>query len=345
MGINDVKVSFIVTYYNQKKYVKESIESILKIKKEFEWDIVVGDDGSNDGTIEEVNEYICKYPQNIRLYVMPREEGKKYDSVKRASANRLNALEHAEGQFFCILDGDDYYSDTQFVVDAINEFVLDEKISVVMFGYKYLSSGVYSDSIVLPRKVLPGRIDKSMYINSYYTHAGACVFRKHTDVKRIEYIRKLGYYDDNDIVINNLNYGDIYYINRAIYVYRQTGNSVYTSMNKLEQAVLNVQGLDVDLKLIEKKYGENLISRNAVSIILMYIWKKRLIKVLGNEKINKYKQGCESLLPSLCLGLLEYNILSKEQKKEINRVYRFAKKNNRKYLYKERIKFIMRREL
>ena len=42
---------------------------------------------------------------------------------------------------------------------------------------------------------------------------------------------------------------------------------------------------------------------------------------------------------------LEYNILSKEQKKEINRVYRFAKKNNRKYLYKERIKFIMRREL
>ena len=70
-----------------------------------------------------------------------------------------------------------------------------------------------------------------------------------------------------------------------------------------------------------------------------------MLDLLGNEKINKYKQGCESLLPSLCLGLLEYNILSKEQKKEINRVYRFAKKNNRKYLYKERIKFIMRREL
>ena len=57
-----MKVSFLVTYYNQKEYVKQSMESILAIDKPCDWEILVGDDGSTDGTIEGVNEYIS----NIR---------------------------------------------------------------------------------------------------------------------------------------------------------------------------------------------------------------------------------------------------------------------------------------
>ena len=51
-----MKVSFLVTYYNQQDYVEESMNSILNIKKEFDWEILVGDDGSTDGTLEK----ICK---------------------------------------------------------------------------------------------------------------------------------------------------------------------------------------------------------------------------------------------------------------------------------------------
>lgn len=96
-----MKVSFLVTYYNQKEYVQQSLDSILAIEKPCEWEIIVGDDGSTDGTIERVNEYIKKYPDNIRMYVMPRERGKKYDAVKRASANRLNILKHSLGDIYC----------------------------------------------------------------------------------------------------------------------------------------------------------------------------------------------------------------------------------------------------
>ena len=67
-----MKVSFLVTYYNQKEYVKQSMESILAIDKPCDWEILVGDDGSTDGTIEVVNEYIKQYPSQIKLYIMPR---------------------------------------------------------------------------------------------------------------------------------------------------------------------------------------------------------------------------------------------------------------------------------
>ena len=53
-----MKISFLVTYYNQKKYVKQSMDSILAIDKPCDWEILVGDDGSTDGTDEEVKKYI-----------------------------------------------------------------------------------------------------------------------------------------------------------------------------------------------------------------------------------------------------------------------------------------------
>lgn len=72
-----MKISFLVTYYNQKKYVKQSMDSILAIDKPCDWEILVGDDGSTDGTDEEVKKYISQYPDNIKLYVMPRDSKKK----------------------------------------------------------------------------------------------------------------------------------------------------------------------------------------------------------------------------------------------------------------------------
>ena len=77
-----MKVSFLITYYNQKEYVHESIQSVLKIRKSnIEWEILVGDDGSTDGTIEEIEKYVKTDPEHIKLFIMPRERGKKYFSV------------------------------------------------------------------------------------------------------------------------------------------------------------------------------------------------------------------------------------------------------------------------
>ena len=99
-----MKVSFLVTYYNQEQYVRQSLDSILAIKMPCDWKILVGDDGSNDGTTAIVREYMERYPDRIFLYVMPRDPKKTYSSVVRASANRLNLLEKATGDFFCTLD-------------------------------------------------------------------------------------------------------------------------------------------------------------------------------------------------------------------------------------------------
>ena len=67
-----MKVSFLVTYYNQREYVRQSLDSILAIEKPDEWEILIGDDGSSDGTVEVVRDYINRYPNNIFLFIILR---------------------------------------------------------------------------------------------------------------------------------------------------------------------------------------------------------------------------------------------------------------------------------
>lgn len=316
-----MKISFLVTYYNQREYVRQSLDSILRIEKPNEWEILIGDDGSTDGTLEIVRDYINKYPNNVFLYIMQRKKDVKYDSVKRASANRINLLEHVTGDCFCMLDGDDFYCDISFVKDAINFFSKHPDASVIGFGYKYYQNGKYSVDHTLPFG-LQGHVDKKTYLKQFYLHAGACVYRLCYGKDRIEYIKTIGYFDDNDIVINSLNYGEMYSIPKAIYAYRQTGQSIYTSMKKIEQSVLNVQGMDVDFQLIDKSFHSDLFYRNAYSIITLYLYRNKIKELLPKEKINLYLQSTQMWTTSVCGAFLTNNINGLLRKKTIRLMLR-----------------------
>lgn len=280
-----MKISFLVTYYNQEQYVRQSLDSILAIDKPCDWEILVGDDGSQDGTIDAVSSYIQKYPENIFLYRMPREEGKHYDSVRRASANRLNLLHHTTGDYFCVLDGDDWYIDRQFISDAIEIFESPLQASVVAFCFKHYNGSVAGDSNYIGE----GLLNKREYIRRAYTPAGACVFQMPSQ-EQMKILDEVGYYDDNDILLFQLNFGEIYAINRAIYAYRQTDDSVYNSMSLIEQFLLNAQGFDID-RLYLPDYFRDVLKRYGSSLWGAYKNRQKMPLALGERK---YQELCES---------------------------------------------------
>ena len=92
-----VKLSVLVTFYNQEEYVDRAMNGIFSQKTNFDYEIIIGDDGSSDGTHRKIEEWQEKYPGKIRLVVQPREPGKKYLSGERASNNRLSLLKYITG--------------------------------------------------------------------------------------------------------------------------------------------------------------------------------------------------------------------------------------------------------
>lgn len=296
-----MKVSFMVTYYNQKEYVCQSLDSILAIRKSFDWEILVGDDGSNDGTTDVVNEYIARYPEHISLYVMDREPGKKYEIVRRASANRLNLVQHMTGDYFCFLDGDDRYIDTEFIARGLEVFQAQENCSVVAFGYQYFSQkqGVLSTCMLNP-----GIVKTSTYLaEGLFVHVGACLLKNCFTPDRVAYLESIGYYDDNNIVINNLHYGSMYAIDLPVYSYLQIDNSTYNAMSFTEQVVLNAQGHDVD-RLLLPEQEDALVKRNAVTLLRAIYLRRKLKRLLGQEKWERYLAGCAQIPESLTWLLL-----------------------------------------
>lgn len=322
-----MKISFLVTYYNQKEYVRQSLDSVLNIEKPCDWEILVGDDGSSDGTVELVKEYMAQYPDNIFLYIMDREPGKKYEVVRRASANRLNLVRHMTGDYFCTLDGDDRYCSTDFVAKALDIFQKEADVSVVAFGYQMFTE----EAGVISEHTLPaGHLSAAQYLGTHmFTHTGACVHKNAMDTARKDFLEQVAYFDDNNIVVNSLHYGNIYAVDQVIYGYRQTESSVYNTMQFAEKAVLNAQSYDVDMLLLPQQ-ADAFALRYGQCLQQTWHLRKQIRVLLGEDKWSRYLGSCRQLENSLACALLDPSRFTPAAKRRARAiVWRFAKAHPR----------------
>ena len=328
-----MKISFLVTYYQQERFVRQSMDSILAIKKPEEWEILVGDDGSTDGTVQEVQKYIDRDPEHIRLWVMSRDPKAKYNSVQRASANRLNLVRHATGDCYCLMDGDDFYTDTEFALDAIKILNSSSEGSVIGFD-----TWMYQDGTpVEPRrkgKEKTAAVPRKRYLRWQYTHAGACVIRNDFSAEKLQMLEKLGSFDDNDIVMNALTYGKLIRINRPVYAYRQTNGSVYSSMNLGERAALNVVGMGAGLKIMGPVWTRDVEARFATAVWIAWFMRKTLRGELPEQKYQSYLNGCRKADFKWGEKLLSYPELKKDEQKLVRKwVCKIGKESPPRVLY------------
>lgn len=98
-------VSVILIAYNQRRYIRQAIESVLAQETSFSYELLIGDDASDDGTSDIVAEYAQAYPDRVRAFIRPENLG--------AARNAVLLLQQARGEFIASLEGDDYWIDPQ----------------------------------------------------------------------------------------------------------------------------------------------------------------------------------------------------------------------------------------
>ena len=94
------KLSVCVVTYNQEKYVRQCLKSIIDQKVTFNFEIVISDDFSTDGTRNILDEFLREYPNIIKLHLQKRNVGP-YE-------NYFFAHQQALGEYIAHVDGDDY---------------------------------------------------------------------------------------------------------------------------------------------------------------------------------------------------------------------------------------------
>lgn len=97
MEENKPLISVITPAYNAERFIGEAIESVQQ-QTYANWEMVIVDDCSTDGTMRIVEEYRKKDPR-IKLYRLEKNSG--------SAVARNTAMEHAKGRYIAFLDSDD----------------------------------------------------------------------------------------------------------------------------------------------------------------------------------------------------------------------------------------------
>lgn len=126
------KITIIVTSYNYQDYIKKTLDSLVSQTYQ-NIEIIVVDDGSKDGSVNVIKQYVNKFPF-VYLYQHPRGVN------KGLLASMQLGISHATGVYVAFCESDDYWSSTHLEekIKIINSFA-DPRIivnDVEVFGDK-----------------------------------------------------------------------------------------------------------------------------------------------------------------------------------------------------------------
>jgi glycosyltransferase involved in cell wall biosynthesis len=97
-----MKLSVAMITYNHERFIGQAIQSVLAQKVNFDYEIVIGEDCSTDGTRAIVTNLSRSYPSRIVPLLRERNLG--------GPQNFLGTLAACRGQYVALLEGDDYWT-------------------------------------------------------------------------------------------------------------------------------------------------------------------------------------------------------------------------------------------
>lgn len=156
MKTYEVDISVYMLTYFHEKYVAQAIESVLKQKTHFSYEIVISDDCSRDNTCNIIENYRSQYPEKIRVIYNKKNIG--------IPKNIFQARCSCRGKYIVVLSGDDYWIN-DLKLEIQGNFLEEHPEYIAVFNGIELR---YNDEVA-PFDIVPQKNerDKEFTINDY----------------------------------------------------------------------------------------------------------------------------------------------------------------------------------
>lgn len=275
-----MKASVIIISYNEKEYLKNAIESCLNQRFDDSYEVIIGDDGSTDGSIELIKDYQEKYPDIIKTFIMDRDYEEGVSAVipsLRVSNIIKKAFSIASGEYFTVLSGDDIICDLEKWKKQVDFLDNHENYNACYCDYKkFWNTG--KEEVIKS----PSGISNIEFWSLYYVHISCFMFRKNVTEYLLDRLC-----DDTGLIYSILRSGKCGYLPGVMFGYRQREDSI---MHEADQFELNI----IELLLFQDISNQKHFSMSSLSRFakpLLYVFRNR--KQLKNEKYKKYLLNCE----------------------------------------------------
>ena len=297
------KLSVLVPTYNFANYIFDCIESIYKQKTNFEFDVILRDDGSTDNTKEILEFLKNKYPNLIIL------DG----STNLGAFENIKLLyESSNSEYIAYLDGDDLFGDDDKLQIQV-DFLDSNPDHVMCFtGCRYL----YEDGRIHPNDSrvicsVKDTITTKDLLEKNYVGFGR-MFRKIPNIFKEEY-SKLPYVDW-PMAYELSKHGIIQYNESFGGLYRISDDGMYSKLSEEEK----VAGFNIVKNAINKDYYKE--KYKTITIVDSFVSNNSVLTKLKTCLKNLKDHGHTILLvsntipPNEVINSVDYFLYNKENK-------------------------------
>ena len=267
---NMPKVSIVLPSYNGERYIRESIESVIK-QTFTDWELIIVDDCSTDSTLHIAEEY-AGWEERIR--VIHNEENQKLPEA-------LNiGFRHAAGEYLTWTSDDNMY--LSHALEEMSRYLDEhEEVPMVCTGMLFMNENMQYVKEFMPYNAVQMRVQDTV---------GACfMYRREVLAEVGEYSKEFFCVEDYEYWIRILiKYGSIGYIPNIFYLYRRQKNSL--TIEKAERI------RHMNSKLRCKYFDWSMAGIQNKPEFIMFLYNE----LLADNCVDKVKRKCfEEMLPEL----------------------------------------------
>lgn len=130
-GTSAPLVSVSITAYNSEAWLSRALDGVLSQRRNFPIEVIIGDDCSQDETIQIAHAYRERHPELVHVYERAKNVG-----IQR---NYFETLSKCAGKYIAWLDADDYWTDPDKLAIQVGMLEADPTISVCVHPVRWIT--------------------------------------------------------------------------------------------------------------------------------------------------------------------------------------------------------------
>ncbi len=224
-------VSILMLTYNHEPYIQQAIEGVMMQRTDFQFELIIGEDASQDKTREICFEYQKRFPDKIRVLWW-------HENVTRYGGNYLRVRARCRGKYIALCEGDDYWIDEYKLQKQVQRAKVPGFVGCVAFNKILEMDGSYVDNVYEVKDC----VDSSDFMKHYF-HTSTYFFNRVVLNEMERKFNKISSWYDTVIFHCMADMGKIVLLPEIVSVRRITGRGIATSLSNQERAVLGLKQL------------------------------------------------------------------------------------------------------
>lgn len=309
-----VEVSILCTAYNQEGYIRDAVLSFLKQRTTFEYEILINDDCSTDGTRAILQKLQNQCPDKIHVVYQHENQ-----YSKGVDINKDFLFPLAKGKYVALCEGDDYWTSSDKLQKQFDALERNPSCGFCVHASYFVEADSKRELSLLRPFESSRIIDKRVLLEAIHPFATNSYFIRSDLYKKYLYssIQSLPTHGDQKMSVFFALHTDTYYLSDALSAYRVLAKN---SINSFIVNQSEVEKKKIALDLLNRR---NMLA-DAANEISSYKFKDSFAKAKVNHLI------------AYCLAVNDFGLL---KLKCPNAYSRIGMKTKVKLFLKERVFF------